>query len=204
LDRMSRRTFVGIGTNQSGTYHVRENERTHKDNGLSNGSGTNRSRSLAGFPSLSALTLNTSNSKSSSRKLPLKTIKCIVHFLDRSQHTFEIDVSVTRFALPFALNFRNVSTFFCFAKQKRSKGQTLLDTVFCHLELVERDYFGLQYIENKAHIAHAFLSTQMFHFSQGQTSSRTRSESRNPDVYVSLSLFSFYFCATIYVYEPLR
>ena len=34
--------------------------------------------------------------------------------------------------------------------QKRAKGQTLLDLVFQHLELVEKDYFGLQYAENGA------------------------------------------------------
>lgn len=32
--------------------------------------------------------------------------------------------------------------------QKRAKGQVLLDLVFQHLELIEKDYFGLQYAEN--------------------------------------------------------
>lgn len=32
--------------------------------------------------------------------------------------------------------------------QKRAKGQILLDLVFQHLELIEKDYFGLQYTEN--------------------------------------------------------
>ena len=32
--------------------------------------------------------------------------------------------------------------------QKRAKGQALLDLVFQHLELIEKDYFGLQYAEN--------------------------------------------------------
>jgi tyrosine-protein phosphatase non-receptor type 4 len=32
--------------------------------------------------------------------------------------------------------------------QKKSKGQELLDKVFVHLELVEKDYFGLQFSEN--------------------------------------------------------
>lgn len=31
--------------------------------------------------------------------------------------------------------------------QKRSKAQQLLDKVFDHLELVEKDYFGLQFID---------------------------------------------------------
>lgn len=36
----------------------------------------------------------------------------------------------------------------CFQLEKRAKGSTLLDLVFQHLELVEKDYFGLQYAEN--------------------------------------------------------
>ena len=32
--------------------------------------------------------------------------------------------------------------------QKRAKGQVLLDLVFQHLELIEKDYFGLQYSDN--------------------------------------------------------
>lgn len=31
--------------------------------------------------------------------------------------------------------------------QKRGKAQHLLDKVFEHLELVEKDYFGLQYMD---------------------------------------------------------
>ena len=34
-----------------------------------------------------------------------------------------------------------------FVLQKQAKGQALLDLVFNHLELIERDFFGLQYIE---------------------------------------------------------
>lgn len=32
--------------------------------------------------------------------------------------------------------------------QKRAKGQVLLECVFQHLELIEKDYFGLQFSEN--------------------------------------------------------
>lgn len=32
--------------------------------------------------------------------------------------------------------------------QKRAKGHVLLDMVFQHLELIEKDYFGLQFSEN--------------------------------------------------------
>ncbi|GIY99481.1 hypothetical protein CEXT_626062 [Caerostris extrusa] len=56
------------------------------------------------------------------REKRVKTIRCIVFFLDDSQQTFEID--------------------------KRSKGQHLLDMVFQHLELIEKDYFGLQFSDN--------------------------------------------------------
>ncbi|KAL0268614.1 UNVERIFIED_CONTAM: hypothetical protein PYX00_010476 [Menopon gallinae] len=51
-----------------------------------------------------------------------KTISAIVLFLDETQHTFHID--------------------------KNAKGQVLLDAVFLHLELIEKDYFGLQYCDN--------------------------------------------------------
>ncbi|BFZ01359.1 hypothetical protein BsWGS_04397 [Bradybaena similaris] len=50
-----------------------------------------------------------------------KTVSCIVHFLDDTIETFEVD--------------------------KRGKAQHLLDKVFEHLELVEKDYFGLQYLD---------------------------------------------------------
>jgi FERM N-terminal domain len=36
----------------------------------------------------------------------------------------------------------------CICLQKQSKGQVLLDKVFEHLELVEKDYFGLQYSDS--------------------------------------------------------
>ncbi|BFY98244.1 hypothetical protein BsWGS_01284 [Bradybaena similaris] len=50
-----------------------------------------------------------------------KTVNCVVHFLDDTMETFEVD--------------------------KRGKAQQLLDQVFDHLELVEKDYFGLQYLD---------------------------------------------------------
>ncbi|XP_049863028.1 tyrosine-protein phosphatase non-receptor type 4 isoform X2 [Schistocerca gregaria] len=54
----------------------------------------------------------------------LKTLSATVVFLDDTQHCFQIE--------------------------KRSKGHVLLDLVFQHLELIEKDYFGLQYSENGA------------------------------------------------------
>nr|XP_018897637.1 PREDICTED: tyrosine-protein phosphatase non-receptor type 4 [Bemisia tabaci] len=54
----------------------------------------------------------------------LKTISCSVVFLDDTQHTFQVE--------------------------KRAKGNVLLNAVYQHLELIEKDYFGLQYCENGA------------------------------------------------------
>lgn len=50
-----------------------------------------------------------------------KTVNCVVRFLDDTDEAFEID--------------------------KRQKAQHLLDKVFDHLELVEKDYFGLQFMD---------------------------------------------------------
>ncbi|XP_069157814.1 tyrosine-protein phosphatase non-receptor type 4 isoform X5 [Procambarus clarkii] len=55
------------------------------------------------------------------RHKALKTLRVQVALLDDSTQVFEIE--------------------------KRAKGQALLDLVFNHLELIERDFFGLQYIE---------------------------------------------------------
>ncbi|XP_050530528.1 tyrosine-protein phosphatase non-receptor type 4 [Daktulosphaira vitifoliae] len=52
----------------------------------------------------------------------LKSINATVVFLDDSQHCFKLD--------------------------KRAKGQALLEAVFQHLELIEKDYFGLQFTDN--------------------------------------------------------
>ncbi|XP_044015299.1 tyrosine-protein phosphatase non-receptor type 4 isoform X2 [Aphidius gifuensis] len=54
----------------------------------------------------------------------IKTLAATVVFLDDTQHTFQLD--------------------------KRAKGQVLLDLVFQHLELIEKDYFGLQYAESNS------------------------------------------------------
>ncbi|XP_054285925.1 tyrosine-protein phosphatase non-receptor type 4 [Macrosteles quadrilineatus] len=51
----------------------------------------------------------------------LKTLSATVVFLDDTQH--------------------------CFQLEKRAKGQVLLESVFQHLELIEKDYFGLQFSE---------------------------------------------------------
>ncbi|XP_076057001.1 tyrosine-protein phosphatase non-receptor type 4-like isoform X2 [Oratosquilla oratoria] len=53
------------------------------------------------------------------RQKALKTLRVQVVFLDDSTQVFEIE--------------------------KRAKGQALMDLVFSHLELIEKDFFGLQY-----------------------------------------------------------
>lgn len=52
----------------------------------------------------------------------LKGFNITVRFLDDTEHEFHVP--------------------------KRSKGAVLMDLVYQHLELVEKDYFGLQYSEN--------------------------------------------------------
>lgn len=38
--------------------------------------------------------------------------------------------------------------------QKKAKGCELLDHVFQHLELTERDYFGLKFCQNESEVSH--------------------------------------------------
>lgn len=52
----------------------------------------------------------------------LKGLTVIVCFLDETEHSFHVE--------------------------KKAKGAVLLEQVYQHLELVEKDYFGLQYSEN--------------------------------------------------------
>ncbi|XP_057666991.1 tyrosine-protein phosphatase non-receptor type 4 isoform X1 [Diorhabda carinulata] len=56
------------------------------------------------------------------RERKLKTLSITVKFLDDTEHVFHIE--------------------------KRAKGSTLLEQVYHHLELVEKDYFGLQFSDN--------------------------------------------------------
>ncbi|KAG9508953.1 Tyrosine-protein phosphatase non-receptor type 3 [Fragariocoptes setiger] len=60
---------------------------------------------------------------------PLKTCRCIVTFLDDTQQTFDID--------------------------KKAKGQTLLDQVFQHLDLIESDFFGLKFVQHESQRQHS-------------------------------------------------
>lgn len=52
----------------------------------------------------------------------LKGLSVTVQFLDETEHTFHV--------------------------HKRAKGSGLLDQVYQHLELVEKDYFGLQFSDS--------------------------------------------------------
>lgn len=81
-----------------------------------------------------------------------RTISVTVLFLDDSIHTFQIDVCllviIYQCIFDNPLNGRQKTLtffFFDFFFQKRAKGSELLDNVFQHLELSERDYFGLQF-----------------------------------------------------------
>lgn len=56
-----------------------------------------------------------------SPRLSHRTLICTVHFLDGSSEEFEVD--------------------------RHAKGQDLLDKVYAHLELIEKDYFGLQFAD---------------------------------------------------------
>lgn len=53
-----------------------------------------------------------------------RDIECLVYFLNNTQHKFVID--------------------------RRSKGQSLLDSVFKHLNLIETDFFGLKYLPQES------------------------------------------------------
>ena len=43
--------------------------------------------------------------------------------------------------------------------QKSSKAQLLLDKVFEHLELIEKDYFGLQFVDSTVGVEHMVSRT---------------------------------------------
>lgn len=56
------------------------------------------------------------------RSRKIKGLTVTVYFLDDTDHRFNVD--------------------------KRAKGVVLLEQVYQHLELIEKDYFGLQYSQN--------------------------------------------------------
>lgn len=81
------------------------------------------------------------------RNRRLKSLSATVTFLDDTQHTFQLDVSL--YNIFYFIKSNNYIQYNNkYVLQKRAKGQVLLDLVFQHLELIEKDYFGLQYAEN--------------------------------------------------------
>ena len=65
-----------------------------------------------------------------------RCLQTTVILLDGSQHEFEIEV-FSRF-----INFIKQTHL-----QRHARGQHLLDRVFDYLELIEKDYFGLQFVD---------------------------------------------------------
>lgn len=79
----------------SGTYNVHANELAQS--GSNNDTQTN-SRLASGLGANLSAFINTR----SIRAQPIQeTIKCVVHFLDDTEHIFEIDVSLCKFKLHF-------------------------------------------------------------------------------------------------------
>lgn len=75
-----------------------------------------------------------------------RDIECLVHFLNNTQHKFVID--------------------------RRSKGQSLLDSVFKHLNLIETDFFGLKYLPQEPQ-RHQHTTARNEHLSRSQSSSNS-------------------------------
>lgn len=81
------------------------------------------------------------------------TTPATVHFLDGETHTFHIDVRCRTQPSARNLTSHQVDFDFLLFLQKHAKGQCLIDLVLDHLDLVERDYFGLQFLESEYEIA---------------------------------------------------
>ncbi|KAK4298034.1 hypothetical protein Pmani_029587 [Petrolisthes manimaculis] len=69
------------------------------------------------------------------RHRALKTLRVQVALLDDTTQVFEIE--------------------------KRAKGQALLDLVFSHLELIEKDFFGLQYLDHSSSAENSKVSSPL-------------------------------------------
>ncbi|XP_017482818.1 PREDICTED: tyrosine-protein phosphatase non-receptor type 4-like [Rhagoletis zephyria] len=132
---MSRKFIAAL----SGTYNVHAHELAH---GGSAGNVQQVSGASTGAGSSSILPAAFAKfvrqqSVQQSPPPQVETIKCVVYFLDDSQHIFEVD--------------------------RTAKGEELLDLVFRHLELIEREYFALQFTEM---IHHHYGSTSMLNSSR--------------------------------------
>ncbi|XP_033762691.1 LOW QUALITY PROTEIN: tyrosine-protein phosphatase non-receptor type 4-like [Pecten maximus] len=102
-----------------------------------------------------------------------KTVQCIVHFLDDSEEQFEID--------------------------KRAKAQHLLDKVFDHLELVEKDYFGLQFVDLSPApdhmVGHNYMAPSTYALRWLDPLKTIKKQCRGPP-------FQFFFRVKFYVSDP--
>ncbi|KAK3108761.1 hypothetical protein FSP39_015097 [Pinctada imbricata] len=102
-----------------------------------------------------------------------KTVTCVVHFLDDAQKEFEID--------------------------KRAKSQHLLDKVFSHLELVEKDYFGLQFVDlspvSDGMVSHSHMPVGPYAMRWLDPLKTIKKQCRGPP-------FEFYFRVKFYVSDP--
>lgn len=89
--------------------------------------------------------IKTRNAAELAREKKVSTIGVTVLFLDDTINTFVIDVSWP-FLSGTKANWAQTKIVLLFL-QKRAKGGDLLSQVFEHLELYEKDYFGLQYTQ---------------------------------------------------------
>lgn len=70
----------------------------------------------------------------------VRALTATVHFLDGTQEDFELDVTLpSAFCLPLTHSAPLL--------QRHARGQELLDRVMEHLDLVEKDYFGLRFLD---------------------------------------------------------
>lgn len=99
------------------------------------------------------------NSAELARDKKIQTIGVAVQFLDDTLHTFQIEVISDR--MSFYLWF--VSRHYCFP-QKKAKGSDLLDQVFQHVELSEKDYFGLQFVQQPGDVVVSFIQVEDYTF----------------------------------------
>ncbi|OXA56784.1 Tyrosine-protein phosphatase 1 [Folsomia candida] len=114
----SRKSFI---SGARGTYRVRDSSLDATPSSTTN-NNLNAISNAAGPPTTSKASISSSTYRiSRSRSSRAKRLSITVIFLDDSQHTFEVE--------------------------KSARGSVLLDKVFQHLELIERDYFGLTYDE---------------------------------------------------------
>ena len=75
--------------------------------------------------------------------------------------------------------------FFFFFFQKKTKGEEVLEKVFIHLNVLEKDYFGLRYIDRDSQSVCSFFVGMNF-FSHG---SIIRATQKNSQLLAALLIF---------------